>query len=273
MKKVILVTGASSGIGKATALQLIKEGHIVYGAARRIEKMTDLEEAGGHALPMDVMEEDQVQATVDKIIDNQGRIDVLVNNAGYATYGSVEETPIEDARRQFDVNIFGLARLTQLVLPHMREQKAGTIINMSSVGGKIYTPLGAWYHATKHALEGWSDCLRLEVEPFGIDVVIIEPGLIVTEFGDVMMDPLLKRSGKGPYGGMVQSIAKATKDNYGKEDSSTSPYIIANLVSKAITAKKPKTRYSGGKMSGMLLTMRRWLPDRWFDRAIMSQVK
>ena len=273
MKKVILVTGASSGIGKATALHLIKEGHIVYGAARRLEKMKELEETGGHALRMDVMEEDQVQAVVQQIMDDQGRLDVLVNNAGYATYGSVEETPIEDARRQFEVNIFGLARLTQLVLPQMREQKAGTIINMSSVGGKIYTPMGSWYHATKHALEGWSDCLRLEAEQFGIDVVIIEPGLIATEFGDVMRAPMLERSGSGPYADMAKSLAKATRDNYGEDDSTTSPYIIANLVSKAIEATKPKTRYSGGKMSGMVLFMRRWLPDRWFDRAIMSQIK
>ena len=180
--QIILITGASSGMGKETALRLIAEGHIVYGAARRVEKMLDLVEAGGHVLLMDVTDQAQVQAGIDRIIAEQGRIDVLVNNAGYGSYGSVEETPIDDARRQFDVNLFGLARLTQLVIPHMRERQSGKIINISSVGGKIYTPLGAWYHATKHALEGWSDCLRLELKPFGIDVVIVEPGLI--EFGE-----------------------------------------------------------------------------------------
>jgi NADP-dependent 3-hydroxy acid dehydrogenase YdfG len=161
MKKVILVTGASSGIGKATAQQLIKEGHIVYGAARRIEKMKDLEESGGHAIQMDVIKEQEVKACADRIIKEQGRIDVLVNNAGYAVYGPVENVDLEDARRQFEVNIFGLAAITKEVLPYMREAKSGTIINISSIGGKIYTPLGAWYHATKHALEGWSDCLRI----------------------------------------------------------------------------------------------------------------
>ncbi|MCB0561426.1 MAG: SDR family NAD(P)-dependent oxidoreductase, partial [Phaeodactylibacter sp.] len=146
-KKVVLITGASSGMGKDAALQLIQEGNIVYGAARRVNKMKSLVEAGGYALEMDVTQEEQIVAGVKKIMEEQGRIDVLVNNAGYAVYGAVEDISMEDARRQFDVNIFGLARLTKEVLPHMRKQKAGKIINISSMGGKVYTPLGAWYHA------------------------------------------------------------------------------------------------------------------------------
>ena len=171
MKKVIIVTGASSGIGKATALQLIKERHIVYGAARRVEKMQDLVSDGGKFIAMDVTNHNQVHSQIGKIIADEGKIDVLINNAGYAVYGPVEEINYEQAKRQFDVNLFGLAEVTKAVLPTMREHKSGTIINISSVGGKIYTPLGAWYHATKHALEGWSDCLRLELKQFGIDVV------------------------------------------------------------------------------------------------------
>ena len=182
MKKIALVTGASSGIGKATALQLIKDGYIVYGAARRVEKMNDIISAGGHAIALDVTDYEQVKSEINSIIQKEGRVDILVNNAGYAVYGPVEEITVEQAKRQFDVNLFGLAEVTKAIIPTMRNQKSGIILNISSVGGKIYTPLGAWYHATKHALEGWSDSLRLELAQFGIDVVIIQPGSIKTEF-------------------------------------------------------------------------------------------
>ena len=272
-KKVILITGASAGIGKATALQLIKEGHIVYGAARRIDKMKDLQEAGGYALQMDVLKNEDMEAGVAKIMDEQGRIDVLVNNAGYAVYGSVEDITIDEARRQFEVNIFGLARLTQLVLAHMRSQKSGTIVNISSVGGKIFTPLGAWYHATKHALEGWSDSLRMEVDQFGIDVVIIEPGAIKTEFVDVMNQPMLDRSANGPYDGLAKAMAKTAEESYSKKGRHSGPEVIAATISKAIKSRRPKTRYASGAMAGMVLFMRRWLSDRAFQKMMMSQVK
>ena len=272
-KKVILVTGASAGIGKATALQLIKEGHIVYGAARRIEKMKELQDAGGFALKMDVLENGQIEAGIKHMVDEHGKIDVLVNNAGYAIYGDVEDITIDEARRQFEVNIFGLARLTQLVLPHMRTQQSGTIINISSVGGKIFTPLGAWYHATKHALEGWSDCLRIEVEPFGINVVIVEPGAIKTEFVDVMNQPMLDRSANGPYEGLAKAMAKTAAESYSKKGRHSGPEVIANTISKAIKSRKPKTRYASGAMAGMVLFMRRWLSDRGFQKMIMSQIK
>jgi len=271
-KNVILITGASSGIGKITAMQLIKEGHIVYGAARRIEKMNDLIEEGGHAIQMDVTDETQMEQAVNQIINEQGKIDVLVNNAGYAIYGAVEDTTIADARRQFEVNIFGLARMTQLVLPHMRAAKSGKIINISSMGGKMYTPLGAWYHGTKHALEGWSDCLRLELKQFGIDVVIIEPGIIATEFGDVMTKPMLERSGKGNYSKLANAVAASTKESY-EQGGGSSPNVIANVISKAVKSKKPKTRYVAGKMAKPLMFIRKYFGDRIFDKALMSQVK
>ncbi len=194
MGKVILITGASSGIGKDTALNLIKEGHIVYGAARRISKMKDIVEAGGHSIKMDILSNEDIDRAVDQVISEQNRIDVLVNNAGYGLWGAVETISIDEAKRQFDVNIFGLAYLTKKVIPLMRNQKSGKIINMSSMGGKVYTPFGAWYHATKYALEGWSDCLRIELKDFGIDVILIEPGVIKTEFQDVMMDSTVERS-------------------------------------------------------------------------------
>ena len=198
MKKVIFITGASSGIGKDTALSLIKNGHIVYGAARRLPKMQDIVKSGGYAIKMDILKEKEIDKTVNQIIREQGRIDVLINNAGYGLWGAVETIKIDEAKRQFEVNIFGLAYLTKLIIPLMRKQKSGKIINMSSMGGKVYTPFGAWYHATKYALEGWSDCLRMELKNFGIHVILIEPGVIKTEFQDVMMDstlePLMKRN-------------------------------------------------------------------------------
>ena len=270
MKKVIIVTGASSGIGKATALQLIKEGHIVYGAARRVHKMHDLEVAGGYAVEMDVTNHQQIKIAIDKIIAVQGRIDVLVNNAGFAIWGAVEDTSYEDARRQFEVNIFGLAEVTKAVLPTMRKQKSGKIINVSSIGGKIYTPLGAWYHATKHALEGWSDCLRLEVKQFGIDVVIIEPGAIRTEFADVMNDNFT-RSKNGPYAEMAALISQVMAEVEDPAKSSP-PSVIAEVISKAVQSLSPKTRYAAGKMASQTLFARHWFSDKMFDKSILRML-
>ncbi|MEM9294019.1 MAG: oxidoreductase [Acidobacteriota bacterium] len=270
--KTAFVTGASSGIGKATAKQLLKDGYAVYVAARRVEKMRDLEELGATALAMDITVEEQVVAAVERIQQERGGVDVLVNNAGFGMYGAMEDTSIDDARYQFEVNIFGLARLTQLVLPAMRERGAGKIVNISSIGGKIYTPLGSWYHATKHALEGWSDCLRLEVAPFGIDVIIIEPGLIKTEFGDVMMDPMLERSGSTAYGPIAQRLAKAVKESY-EGNSGSPPEVISRLISKALKVRRPRTRYAAGQLAKPLLFIRKWTGDRTFDKAVMSQVK
>ena len=270
--KVALVTGASSGMGKVIAKRLIQDGLTVIVAARSVDKMADLETLGAHRLRLDIANDDSVQSVVDEIIETYNGVDILVNNAGFGCYGAVEDTDLDDARYQFEVNLFGLARLTQLLLPKMREKGTGTIINITSMGGKIYTPLGAWYHASKHALEGWSDCLRLELAQFGIDVVIIEPGLIQTEFGDVLMDPMLKRSGEGAYGALAKTMAQATKASYEGGDGSP-PTVIADVVSSAIKANKPQTRYAAGKFAKLLLFMRKWLSDRMFDRVIMSMVK
>ncbi len=272
-QNVILITGASSGIGKETAIQLINEGHIVYTAARRIQKMEDIASLGGFPLEMDITIDEDIKYVVNTIIEKHKKIDVLVNNAGYAIYGAVEDTSIEDARRQFEVNIFGLGRLTQLVLPHMRKQQSGKIINISSMGGKMYTPLGAWYHATKHALEGWSDCLRLEVAQFGIDVVIIEPGAIQTEFGDVMTKPMMERSGDTAYSKLAKAIEKSTIETYNKTGGGSPSSVISKLISKAIKANKPKTRYVAGKYAKPMLFIRKYFGDRIFDKLIMSQVQ
>jgi NAD(P)-dependent dehydrogenase (short-subunit alcohol dehydrogenase family) len=271
-KKVALVTGASSGMGKDIAKRLIEDGFLVYVAARNIEKMSDLEALGARPLRLDISKENQIEAAVETILGEAGGVDVLVNNAGFGLYGPVEEITLDEARYQFDVNLFGAARLTQLVLPSMRARRSGTIVNITSVGGKIYSVLGAWYHATKHALEGWSDCLRLEVAQFGIRVVIVEPGVIETGFGDAASTNLLQRSANGPYAKIAQKVANAIANTYGKGIASPGT-VIAAVVSRAVMARKPKTRYAAGKYAKMLLAMRKWLSDRTFDGIILNLTK
>ncbi len=264
--QTVLVTGASSGMGKATAVKLIEEVYTVYVAARRLQKMQQLEELGARALEMDISKGEDVQTVVDQITAEQGGIDILINNAGFGTYGAMEDTSLDDARYQFEVNLFGLARLTQLALPYMREKGAGTIVNVSSVGGKIYTPLGSWYHATKHALEGWSDSLRYELKPFGVNVIIIEPWVIRTEFGEVALGPMLERSGGSAYADMTQKVAEAFRRTYAR--SGSPPSVIANVISKALKARRPKTRYAAGQYARLIITLRRVVSDRMFDRII-----
>ena len=270
-RKAALVTGASSGMGKDIAKRLIRDGYQVYVAARQIEKMEDLRALGAQPLRMDISKEADIAAAVETIRAQTGGVDVLVNNAGFGLYGPLEDIRMDEARYQFEVNVFGPARLTQLLLPPMRERKSGTIVNITSMGGKIYTPLGSWYHATKHALEGWSDSLRLELAPFGIHVVVVEPGLIETGFGDVASEGLLERSGSGPYAKLTKSVVAATRATYGNGQSSP-PSLIADVVGEAVAARRPRTRYAAGKYAKLLIALRAWLGDRMFDRIIMSQL-
>ena len=264
--KTALVTGASSGIGEATALKLHELGYTVYGAARRTERLQQLATRGIQSLAMDVTDDDSMRAGVERVVAETGRLDVLVNNAGYGSYGAVEDVPLAEARRQFDVNVFGAMRLTQIVLPHMRQQRSGTIVNISSMGGKIYTPLGGWYHGTKFALEGLSDCLRMEVKPFGIDVVVIEPGGIKTEWGDIAAEALLAASGSGAYADQAKAMARTLSAEANRPRSS--PTVIADAIAKAVTARRPKTRYAVGFGAKPLIGLRRVLPDRAFDTVI-----
>ncbi len=262
--KVALVTGASSGIGEATALKLKALGYTVYAAARRVDRMRLLANAGVHVLAMDVTDDTSMQAGIKEIIAQSGRIDVLVNNAGYGSYGAVEDVPLDEARAQFDVNVFGAVRLTQLALPHMRSQRAGTIVNITSMGGKIHTPLGAWYHGTKFALEAISDCLRMEVQPFGIDVVVIEPGGIKTEWAGIAADKLREVSGLGAYAGQAHAMAEAMVGEVSRKRQSP-PELIADTIARAVSARRPKTRYAVGFGAKPMIFMRRLLSDRAFD--------
>lgn len=270
MNKVVLITGASAGMGKATALCLAQNGFTVYGAARRIERMNDLKKAGVKIIYMDVASDESIRQTVHDILQKEQKIDILINNAGYGLLGALEDVPMADARHQMEVNVVGLARLIQLVLPHMRQQQSGKIINISSTGGKISSPLGAWYHGSKFALEAISDSLRLEVKQFGIDVIIIEPGGIQSEWGDIATTHMRDLSSGGPYHTMAQKLLGfAAKVKAKNED----PAVIAKLIFKAINAKKPKARYHAGYLAGTILFLRKLLSDKHFDNLILCQLK
>lgn len=271
--QVALITGASSGMGKETAKRLLKKGLVVYVAARRMAQMEDLKALGAIPLKLDISLDDSIVAAVHTIESAHGGIDVLVNNAGFGMYGAMEDASLADARYQFEVNLFGMARLTQLALPHMRRKGASRIINISSMGGKIYTPLGSWYHASKHAVEGWSDCLRIELAPFGIHVVIIEPGLIATEWGGLVLEPMMARSGTGPYQAIAKGMAAAMQTSHTKKNASSPASVVADAIVLAVRSRRPKTRYVMGKMAKPLMFIRKYFGDRIFDKVIMSQIK
>lgn len=271
MKKVILITGASSGMGKETAKKLIQEGHSVYPVARRVEQMQDLKSLGGYPLQMDVTVEEDIQRVVDTIINKEGKIDVLWNNAGYGLYGAVEDVPLAEARKEMEVNVFGMAAMTQKVVPFMRKANTGLIINTSSMGGKMYFPMGAWYHASKHAVEGLSDCLRLELKPFNIKVVVLEPGFIATEFGAVLIENFSKISSQSAYTSMMHKIIEGTR-KAAQGSGSSKASVIADAISKIVNSNHPKTRYRVGKFAKPMVWMRTYLGDRLFDKIVMSQM-
>jgi short-subunit dehydrogenase len=270
MKKVVLITGASSGIGKETAKLLLQNGDIVYVAARRIDKMQDLKLLGAKLLELDISNEDSILQSVQTLLQNESRIDVIVNNAGYGSYGSLEDVPISEAKYQFEVNIFGLARLTQLLIPQMRKQKSGTIINISSIGGKIGEPHGAWYHATKFALEGFSDSLRMELKQFNIKVVVVQPGAIITEWNQIARENLKKRSENSAYSDLVSKQVKMFEQ---ADKQGSLPIVIAKTILKAINSSNPKTRYISGGGAKSILFLRRILSDKLFDKLMLTAIK
>lgn len=270
MKKVVLITGATSGIGNATVKELLKrKSFIVYATGREKSVLKDLEQLGAITIVLDVTDEKSIVEAVSKIKVKEKRIDVLINNAGYGSYGAVEDVPLSEARKQFEVNLFSIARLLQEVLPIMRKQKSGTIVNMSSMGGKIYTPLGAWYHATKHAVEGFSDCLRIELAPFGIRVIIIEPGIIKTQFNTVAIEHMEKTSMNSVY----KKFAEANIAAFKKSDKrATDPVVVAKAIADALEEENPKTRYAVPFNSKLYIFLRKILPDRWFDFILVKSI-
>jgi NAD(P)-dependent dehydrogenase (short-subunit alcohol dehydrogenase family) len=259
---VIFITGASSGIGKSTTVQLAQAGNTVYGAARRVDAINAL--PGVHGVKLDLTDSQSIQDAVTQVLAEAGHIDVLINNAGYGSYGAIEDVPLADVRRQFDVNLFGVAALTQAVLPGMRAQGHGRIINTSSMGGRFTTYFGAWYHATKYALEAFSDALRMEVAPFGIHVSIIEPGAIKTNWGKIAAEHLVASSTQGAYATEAKRAAKLLSASYSSRWLSN-PDVIARAITKAATVRKPKTRYLVGFGAKPLVFLHTVLPTRTFD--------
>jgi short-subunit dehydrogenase len=268
--KTVLITGASSGIGKATAIHLAQNGYKVYGAARRIEKLKELTKFGIKPIALDVTNDESMVACVENIINEEGRIDVLINSAGSGYYAALEDMPMSDAKYQMEVNVFATARLIQLVLPSMRANKFGKIINISSVGGKVTLPMGAWYHASKFAIEGLSDALRKEVQSFGIDVVVIEPGGTKSEMTGLGTKYLRKVSGNTIYAPLANGVIKMYEDIV---KNASDPIVIAKLIQKGIEAKCPQTRYAGASGAKLMLFLRKILSDKMFDKMVLSQLK
>lgn len=261
-QKTALVTGASSGIGKATALELVAQGYTVYAAARRTEKIAESLVMGLEPIFLDVTSEESVDKVIAQIMDETGRIDVLVNNAGYGLIGTVEEVTMAEAREQFEVNLFGLMSLTKKVIPLMRHQRAGHIINISSVVGKFALPTAGWYSASKHALEALSDSLRVELKPFGVKVSIIEPGAIKTEFGSVAEDKASDRTQLEPYRQLTARYQEMAKS---ANESAADPYEVAKVIGEAVTAKHPSPRYAVPGQAKVIILTKRLLGDRIFD--------
>ena len=271
--KPVLITGCSTGIGRATAEQLIDDGWNVYATARRTEAIEDLEKRGAETLPLDVTDEKSMSSAVSEVEKDGGSIGALVNNAGYSQSGALETIPMDSVRRQFETNVFGLLRMCQLVLPGMRKAGEGRIVNISSMGGRLTFPGGGVYHATKHSVEALSDALRFEVGGFGIHVVIIEPGLIVTEFGETAAGSLDEVEDHGPYAKFNSDVAKVTAEAYkgGMARFGGGPETVAKKIEKALTARKPDTRYKVTASAGAVMGMRKMMTDRMWDRFVKSQ--
>ena len=284
VSKAVLITGCSSGIGQATARRLAANGWTVYATARRPDAIADLEAAGCRTLALDVTDEASMAAAVRTVEETHGAVGVLINNAGYSQSGAIETVPLEAARRQFETNVFGLARLTQLVLPKMRDQRWGKIVNLGSMGGKLVFPGGGWYHATKHALEAISDALRFEVRGFGIDVILLEPGLITTEFGNAAAASMGEVGGEAaagaangstgdPYARFNASVGSVTKGAYEGplRIFGAGPDKVAKVIERSITRRRAPTRVTITPSAKLTIPTRRLMPDRAWDAMMRAQ--
>lgn len=270
--KVILITGASSGIGFHTARILAQHGNKVYAGARRLERMDALKEFGVNPISLDVTSDASAKAAVEEIIAKEGRIDVLVNNAGYGSLGPIECVPLEEAQKQLDVNLLGVVRMTDMVLPYMKAQKSGRIVNISSIAGRVTILYGGWYNASKYALEAISDASRMELKRYGIDVCIIEPGGVYSNWGLIAADNLRKTTERTDYEASATKMADTFECFYGKNPFKllTSTERAAKYVCKAAEARRPKTRYTFGLGSGTMLFSHAYCPTRWFDKVATS---
>jgi NADP-dependent 3-hydroxy acid dehydrogenase YdfG len=271
--KAVLITGCSSGIGHATAEVLVDAGWKVYATARRPETISDLEAKGCETLALDVCDEASMSAAVKTVQAAEGAVGVLINNAGYSQSGAVESVPLDQVRRQFETNVFGLLRMCQLVLPGMREQHSGKIVNLGSMGGKVTFPGGGIYHATKYAVEAISDSLRFEVRGFGIDVILVEPGLIVTNFGDVASTSVGVADEGGAYAEFNRQVAQITEGAYHGPMAKlgAGPEAVAKTIAGALNSSRPKPRYPVTASARLLMNLRKFTPDRGWDLMMRAQ--
>jgi NADP-dependent 3-hydroxy acid dehydrogenase YdfG len=271
----ILISGCSSGIGAATAAALVQAGHTVYATARKAETLADLEALGAHPLELDVTSESSMLAAVNAVEAEHGQVGTLINNAGFAEYGPIEESDLELVRAMFDTNVFGLARLTQLVLPAMRRARSGRIVNIGSMGGRLTFPVGGYYHATKYAVEAISDALRVEVKPFGIEVILVEPGLIRTNFESGMNERLEAGAARPDtdtaYGDLLAASEKNTTSSYANDFMATGPETVAAVVVKAVQSPRPRSRYVVTPAARFMINLRRFGGDRIWDRTMRQR--
>jgi len=274
VSRAVLITGCSTGIGRATALRLHQAGFPVYATARRPETLSALEADGISALPLDVTDDESMVNAVKRVVEDHGAVAALVNNAGSGVYGSIEDVPLDRARLSFETNVFGMIRLIQLVLPGMRQQNAGRIVNISSILGRFSPPGGALYHATKHAVEAYSDALRIEVSQFGVRVCIIEPAVVRTEFFATSVNQFAGPPNT-PYADFYNDLAEwAIEVASGHRTAgrfSVPAEKVAAVIERAISAPKPRARYQVGSLAASTMLMRRSLPDALFDRFVRSQ--
>ncbi|MBQ7449775.1 SDR family NAD(P)-dependent oxidoreductase [bacterium] len=268
-KKIVFISGASSGMGFETAKLLAQKGFIVYAGARTLEKMEPLKNYGINILYLDVTDDHSCQNAVNTVIEKEGKIDILINNAGFGLFGSVEDVTIEQAKNQFEVNLFGLARLTKEVLPSMREKLSGKIINISSMGGRFVSPFGAWYHSSKYAVEALSDALRMELSQFNIKVILIEPGIIKTNWDNIALNNLKEISKDGVYRDFADRMITKFKKLY-THKFATKPEKVSEVILKAINSENPKTRYLTGFLAKQLIFLHFILPDRILDKILTN---
>jgi len=272
MDKIVLITGASGGIGHSLALRLMQDGYKVYCSARRLDKMSDLEKAGARVIAADLSREDNTRALAQNIIDECGGVDILVNNAGYGLYGPVERVPLAEGREEMEVNFFSPVLLSQLFLPNMRARGGGRIINISSVAGKIYSPMSDWYVASKFALEGITDCMRIELRQFNIKVVLIEPSPIKTEWAGGALASLKENTDNTPYADFAERSYKMLSSAAGGGLASE-PEAVVKKIMLAITARNPKPRYLSGRIAGISVAARFLMSSRMFDYVMRKQLK
>jgi short-subunit dehydrogenase len=267
----ILLTGCSTGIGRATADLLVKAGYTVYATARRVDTLDELADAGARVLALDVTDEESMVAAVRAVEADHGRVGTLVNNAGYGEYGPVEEADLASVRRMFETNVFGLARMTQLVLPGMRAAGGGLVVNIGSMGGRLAFPVGGYYHATKFAVEGLTDSLRNEVRAFGVDVVLVEPGAIRTNFEETINSSAAVGNPDSPYADLVARVRRVNSGAYDSRLLSVGPDAVARTILKVVEATRPKSRYLVTTSARAMVHARRLGGDRLWDSIVRSQ--